>query len=129
MIQDYLKTGMVVYDDMDKQHFRGECCKNTFYHYTDNGHFPSFQFVTEMPLDLKAVEITLYDLKDNLIGTFADADFNAGNTVYHGVNGYQYVHNVVDIISYPDGYDNKTGYYIKICFENLPEQGLSLIHI
>ncbi len=116
MIQDYLKTGMVFYDSIDKQHFRSDCCKETFYHYTDADHFPGFQFFTEMPISLEGIEIYLYDLNDNLIGTFDDADFNAVNTIYHGVNGYQYVHNVVDIIGYPVGYDNETGYYIKICF-------------
>ncbi len=124
MIQSYLKTGMVFYDSMDKQHFRNECCKETFYHYIDETHFPSFQFITEMPISLEGIIIELYDLNDNLIGTFDVADFNAVNTIYHGVNGYQYVHNVVDIIGYPVGYDNETDYYIKICFLDLPVQDI-----
>ncbi len=112
---------MVFYDSMDKQHFRSECCKEIFYHYTDAEHFPSFQFVTEMPISLSDIIIYIYDLKDNLVTAFADADFNAVNTVYHGVNGYQYVHNVVDIINYPDELDNQTGYYLRICNYNDPE--------
>ena len=116
MIQNYLKTGMVLYDDQSKQHFRSPCCKETFFHFTDKNHFPSFQFFTEVPISSDAIQIELYDLKDNLIGTFDEADFNVDNTIYHGTAGYTYVHNNVDIVSYPAGFDYETGYYIKICF-------------
>lgn len=118
MIQSYLKTGMVVYDDRDKQHFRSACCKEKFFHYTDKNHFPSFQFFTDMPISIDNISIFIYDLDDNLIGTFDEADFNVVNTIYHGTAGYTYSHNNVDIISYPDGVDYETGYYLKICHED-----------
>jgi len=107
---------MVFYDDINKQHFRSACCKETFFHYIDNEHFPSFQFFTDVPISFEGIQIQIYDLQDNLIGIFDDADFNAINTIYHGTAGYTYVHNLVDIISYPAGVDYETGYYLKICF-------------
>jgi len=116
MIQNYLKTGMVVYDSMDKQHFRSECCQTNFCQFTDKNHFPSFQFYTERPISLDDIRIRIYDLNDNLIDTFDDADFNAVNTIYHGTSGYTYSHNNVDIISYPAGVDYETGYYLELCF-------------
>ena len=115
MIQDYIKTGMVVYDDRDKQHFRQDCCKKTFYHYTDADHFPSFQFVTDIPIAPSNIIIYIYDLKDNLVAAFADADFNINSVIYHLGDEYIYVHDVRDIVDWPNQIDYGTCYYLKIC--------------
>lgn len=44
MIDNYLKTSMPVYDSIDRQNHRDECCKNEqFKLYTDPNHLPPFQ--------------------------------------------------------------------------------------
>ena len=123
MIQSYLKTGMVFYDDQNKQHFRRDCCKETFIQYTDNEHFPAFQIFLEDEIDFATDPVfELYDLEDNLIGAFTNINFDRDETYLHdGI--YTYIHNFltnslgVDTnLIYPAGHDFVTNYYIKVTF-------------
>jgi len=123
MIQPYLKTGMVFYDSMDKQHFRSDCCKEVFVQYTDNEHFPSFQIYLTEDINFTVNRTwELYDLEDNLIGTFDVGDFSRDET-YSKDDTYTYIHNFLlnslgedTNLDYPAGHDYETNYYLKVTF-------------
>lgn len=67
MIDAYLKTSMPIYDSLDRQNHRDECCKNEqFKLYTDRNHLPPFQLY--IPDDvINDASIQWYDKDDNLI--------------------------------------------------------------
>jgi len=114
MIDNYLKTGMVFYDSIDKQHFRSACCKTNFCQFTDHLHFPSFQFFTDSAITIPpAVIWDIFDLNDNNLGNWG---LNyPGMDVYHFIgNGYQYSHDFRDAVIYPGFIDYETCYYLRV---------------
>ena len=114
MIQSYLKTGMVFYDDQNKQHFRDDCCKEVFYHYTDHLHFPSFQLFTDSALGFPlGVAWRIFDLEDNDLGAWG-AGSPSLDTFHFVDNGHNIVHDYRDAVAYPVVVDYETGYYLRL---------------
>jgi len=60
MIDPYLKTSMPVYDSIDRQNHRDECCKNEqFKLYTDRNHLPPFQiFIPNYEVDIPLAKVS-----------------------------------------------------------------------
>lgn len=125
MIQSYLKTGMVFYgggstaiSGYDQQHFRQTCCKEVFYQFTDENHFPSFQFfipfAIRIPLELWQVRLIRWDGGDDAttIGDFGALDFPVN--VYHNDSGTWITHDYRDAVVYPVGYNNEDAYFLQI---------------
>ena len=127
MIQNYLKTGMPVYgggstadSGQDQQHFRNECCKETFIQYTDEDHFPSFQFFIDFPIVTPVAppatfraRLIRWDGAATTIGDFGAGEFPIN--VYHGIDGgYIVSHDYRDVVVYPAGFNNEDTYYIQI---------------
>ena len=122
MIQSYLKTGMVFYADRDKQHFRRDCCKETFCQFTDSSHFPSFQFLTDFPIDEAAnIGISIYDLNDNLIVAWV-ADNPDILIHHHADDNYQMSHDYRDDVVFPVEVDYETCYYLRLYVASVAEE-------
>lgn len=119
MIQSYLKTGMVFYDDRDEQHFRSDCCQETFFHYTDADHFPSFEFFTDSALGFPlGVAWRIFDLEDNDLGAWG---VNVPDlATYHFIdNGYNIAHDYRDGVIYPAFVNYIDGYYLRLTINTL----------
>ena len=113
MIQDYIKTGMVIYDDREKQHFRSECCEKPFIQYTDETHFPSFQLLTDSVIpEPPGIAWEIFDLRDNDLGLWAVGSPDI--IYYHSSDGYQLVHDFRDVVAFPAFVDNETEYYLRL---------------
>jgi len=114
MIQDYLKTGMVFYDDPARQHFRNSCCKEKFCQFTDKNHFPSFQFSFDFPW--AGTNYRIYDLDDNDISGvwFVGAGAPSFSEYHSGGDNYTFSHDFRDEVTYTAEVEYGTCYYLTL---------------